>query len=180
MNAILDTSSLLAMVRYYVPFDKENHFRDFLKEAIEKEKFFIIDKVFDEAKYQSKGIILKELSFIEGLKKKIIKTGDLLPTPRFSNRLDNDFCNQEVKKEVTPAEFGRRKEVFLENADLKMILYAIEIKGKNPIIVTEETSNANDNKQFKKIPDICKQAEINCCSAPVLFEKYFELNFLML
>lgn len=177
MNVIIDTSSLLALVRYYLPFDKNNLLKDFIKEKFEAGELIIIDKVFEEATYISKGIILTELDFLKD-KKKHIKTTDILPNTAFFNLLENHFCNKDVKRlqDITEVEFELEKERYLKMADAKMILYALSIKKENPILVTEETKNANDNKLFKKLPDNCSSINIECCNLPSLFKKHFKIN----
>jgi hypothetical protein len=72
MNVIIDTSSLLALVRYYLPFDTNNSLKEFIKEKFESGELLIIDRVFEEASYISKGIILSELDFLND-KKKLLK-----------------------------------------------------------------------------------------------------------
>lgn len=177
MNVIIDTSSLLALVRYYLPFDTKNSLKEFIKEKFESGELLIIDRVFEEASYISKGIILKELDFLKD-KKKHIQTTEILPNSTFFNLLENQFCNKDVKKlqDITEVEFEFEKERYLKMADAKMILFALSIKEENPILVTEETKNANDNKLFKKLPDNCRTINIECCNLPKLFKEYFRIN----
>ncbi len=177
MNVIIDTSSLLALVRYYLPFDKNNLLKEFVREKFEAGELIIIDKVFEEASYISKGIILTELDFLKD-KKKHIKTESILPNAAFFNLLENHFCNKDVKKlkDITDVEFELEKDKYLKMADAKMILFALSIKKENPILVTEETKNANDNKLFKKLPDNCHAISIECCNLPILFKEHFGVN----
>ena len=57
-----------------------------------------------------------------------------------------------------------------------MIIYALNEKKNYPdldvIIVTEETDGGNDNKEFKKIPAICKILEIQVKTLPELLKTY--------
>jgi uncharacterized protein DUF4411 len=177
MNVIIDTSSLLALVRYYLPFDTSGTLKEFIKEKFENGELLIIDKVFEEASYISKGIIMSELDFLKD-KKKHIKTTDILPNSAFFNLLENQFCNKDVKRlqDITDVEFEFEKERYLNMADAKMILYALSIRKENPILVTEETKNANDNKLFKKLPDNCHTINIACCNLPYLFKEHFGVN----
>lgn len=69
MNAIIDSSSLLAFVRYYLPFDKDSVLKNLLKEKFESGELVVIDKVYDEIKFQSKGIVIKELEFLSDKKR---------------------------------------------------------------------------------------------------------------
>ena len=64
MKVIIDTNSLLSLVRYYLPFDKENLLFNFIKEKIEIGEIIIIDKVYEQCTYNAKGLILKQLAFL--------------------------------------------------------------------------------------------------------------------
>ena len=97
MIAILDTSSLLAFVRYYSPFDKNGTFKDLLKTKLEVGEIIILDKVVEESKYQSKGIILQTLDFIES-SKMAVNTKELLPNNKFFSLLENQFCDKVILK----------------------------------------------------------------------------------
>ena len=46
----------------------------------------------------------------------------------------------------------------------------------NPVVVTEETLNSNDGKIFRKIPNNCKVAGIDCCTLPQLLKEYYKLD----
>ena len=65
MKAILDTSSLMSMVRYYLPFDTENTLTQFIKTKLTSGEWIIIDKVHEEASYLSGGLILNKMSFLK-------------------------------------------------------------------------------------------------------------------
>lgn len=43
MKIVIDTNSLLSLVRYYLPFDNENHLNDFFKNKIANGSIVIID-----------------------------------------------------------------------------------------------------------------------------------------
>jgi len=47
MKAVIDTNSLLSLVRYYLPFDKKGVLFQFIKSKIETGDIIIIDKVLD-------------------------------------------------------------------------------------------------------------------------------------
>ena len=64
MRVVIDTSSLLALVRYYLPFDEDDKLKNLLKAKIESGHIIILDKAFIESKRVSKGIILEELDFL--------------------------------------------------------------------------------------------------------------------
>ena len=64
MKAVIDTNSLLSLVRYYLPFDKNLILYNFLKERIAAGEIIIIDKILEECEYISKGIVLKTLTYL--------------------------------------------------------------------------------------------------------------------
>lgn len=182
MNAIIDTSSLMALVRYYMPFDRSNKLKEFLKAKFEKRELIIIDEVYAESQFLQKGIILKEFDFINAKSNRIIRTDTLIPYRKFFNRLENDFCNQNIKRTLDEVKFERAKEDYLKTADPKMILHALKLKQESFLlgdiitIVSEETATANDRKVFKKIPEICSLIPLDCCTLPVLLKQHYNLN----
>lgn len=182
MIVVIDTNSLLALVRYYLPFDKDNILFDSIKKKVYAGEIITLDKVVEESKYVAKGVILKRLEFLKD-KKHQFKTTDLLPTPKFFSQLENQFINATGRKNLTEVEFENRKNAFLNSADAKLILYAIKNKmedfGNGVTIVSEETSTNNDNKSFKKIPAICNILEIDIITLPELIATYddFKVNF---
>jgi Domain of unknown function (DUF4411) len=64
----------------------------------------------------------------------------------------------------------------LTTPDANLLLYSLSIKDNSPIVVTEETKTANDNKIFKKIPENCKEIDIECCSLPKLLKDHFKID----
>lgn len=176
--SLLDTSSLLALVRYYLPFDSSGKIRETIQSSYESGKLLILDKVMAESKYTAQGIILKELDFIDPKSPLIIKTTELIPGRKFFNHLENGFCNKDIVrlKGITPVEFEIEKTRYLSSPDASLILYAQSIKDKTPLIVTEESKSANDGKIFKKIPDNCGVANINCCALPSFLKDYMKIT----
>lgn len=183
MKIVIDTNSLLSLVRYYLPFDNENHLIDFFKNKIANGNIVIIDKVYQQCQYQAKGLILDKLVFLKEkdfLKesKQPFKTSDLLiPNPKkFFHLLDNNFVNSIVKKQkqITDAEFEVEKERFLEDADMKLIITSLNFiqKGEDVLLITEETSSSNDNKLFNKIPLICYELKITTKTLPELISMF--------
>ena len=51
MIVVIDTSSLLALVRYYGRFDRDKKMFSFFKSKIEEGEIIIIDEVLNECKY---------------------------------------------------------------------------------------------------------------------------------
>ena len=155
MKVIIDTNSLISLVRYYLPFDSNKIFYDFIKTQLANAEMMITDKVFEECKYVSKGIVFNSLDFLKD--KEFLKTSklptktDLILEPntrQFYHQLSNVFVNQVVKSNLTEAEFKNQKDDFLNNADMKQILLckSLQTNGHEVLLVTDETENANDNK----------------------------------
>jgi len=183
MKVVIDTNSLLSLVRYYLPFDKKGVLFQFIKKKIEKGEILIIDKVFEECTYNSKGIVISTLDYLNDkdfLKsaKVPLKTDSLLaPSPaKFIRQVENQFVNTIVRKQrkLTDTEFENQKNTFLNNADMKQIILCLNLQqeGEKVVLVTEETESSNDNKLFKKIPAICKELNIDTLTLPELLEKY--------
>lgn len=185
MTAIIDTSSLMAIARYYLPFDQNNNLKSLLQSHFDNDSFVVIDQVFSESRFQAKGIIINELDFISKASKKIINTEEVLPNRAFFNMLENQFCDKDILRlrNLSPAEFESEKNRYLQGADAKIILYAQKLIRQGNlipdkvIVVTEESATGNDGKLFRKIPAICGQLNIECCTLPVLFKDHYEIKF---
>lgn len=174
MKVIIDTSSWIAIVRYYLPFDQNKIISDFFKNKLDTKELVIIDKVFDECSYISQGMVVKELDFIN-IKKEHCKTDILIPPRKFYNLLENQFCHQVQKRKLTDVQFENEKENYLKSADARIILQANKYQkeeNEEVLIVTEETTSNNDSKLFKKIPNISSILNIKCITLPVLIEMY--------
>ncbi|NCT09355.1 MAG: DUF4411 family protein [Flavobacteriia bacterium] len=183
MKVVIDTNSLLSLVRYYLPFDKKGVLFNFFKTKIEKGEIIIIDKVFQECTYNSKGIVITTLNYLSDktfLKssKVPVKTDSLLaPSPaKFLRQVENQFVNTVVRrqKKLSDTEFENQKNSFLNDADMKQIILCLNLikDGERVVLVTEETESSNDNKLFKKIPAICKELQIETMTLPELIAKY--------
>ena len=183
MKVVIDTNSLLSLVRYYLPFDKKGLLFQFFQSKIENGDILIIDKVLEECTYNSKGLVLEKLPYLTD--KTFLKTAKvpyktdslLVPnTKQFFHQLSNVFVNNIVKKSqgLSDVEFENRKSAFIESADMKQVILSLNLKakGEQVILVTEETESSNDNKLFKKIPSICKELEIETFTLPELIAKY--------
>ncbi|SEF67354.1 DUF4411 family protein [Algoriphagus boritolerans] len=188
MRALIDTSSLLSMVRYYLPFDKKGVLFEVIKRKFETREIILLDAVFEECKYVGQKAILKKLDYLEDkdfLKENriIVKTEDLIPLApaKFLNQLKKQFvANPFQFRKLTEGEFEVKKKEFLDSADAKLIMYAQRLLKENPeeefYLVTEETPAANDLKLFKKIPAICDILGIPVITLPELLEKYPEVD----
>ena len=190
MKVIIDTNSLLSLVRYYLPFDKYEILYNFIKNKIQSGEIIIIDKVHQQCSFISKGIILKELDFLDD---KDFKKASKIPynteltiapnTKKFFHLLNSVFVNSVVKKakNITEVEFEILKTSHLKDADMKLVLLALNFNTEEDVyIVTEETSESNDNKLFVKIPAMCRELGLKCITLPALIKLYqddFELHF---
>ncbi len=187
MKVVIDTNSLISLVRYYLGFDKNDVLVNFIKEKLTSGEIIIIDEVFKECKQVSGGIVLHNLKFLDD--KEFLKSAQLpyktdkliAPSPeKFLRQVESNFVNTVVKnsKNITDVEFERMKEEFLESADMKQIILCLTLikGGEDAFLITEETEGSNDNKLFKKIPAICKILNINTLKLPELLEKYEGIN----
>jgi len=179
MKILIDTSSLLALVRYYLPFEKEDALKNLIKGKIDQGEIIILDRVFEESEYVAKGIIISALPFLKN-KSRHFKSDELLPQPKFFRILDNQLAIGIQKNKLSDVEYEMTRNQFLESADAKLILYCFQCKNtlglEIPVIVTEETRSENDKKTFKKLPVICDVLEINHCTLPILLKDYFDLR----
>ena len=179
MRAVIDTTSLVSFVRYYLPFDKADKLKKLLEKKFNSGEVIVLDKVYDESKFVAKGIVTKELKFL-AKSPKIVKTDLILPEHKFFNRLENELCYGAQKNRLTTTQFEKMKEEFLETADAKLILFCEKDKNSleldKPILVTEETRSENDNKLFKKLPEICTILNIEHCNLPTLLRDHFQIN----
>lgn len=185
MKVIIDTNSLISLARYYMPFDSQETLFKYIKSKIENQNLIVIDAVYRECEYTSQKLVLKSLKYLneKDFKSKFkipVKTKDLLPpsTKKFYNQLDNNFRTSHSRK-LNDAEFEQLKKDYLDSADARIIIYALNRinKKENIIVVTEESEFGNDNKAFKKIPAICKMLKIEVMTLPELLLKYDGINF---
>lgn len=154
MKVVIDTNSLLSLVRYYLPFDKNNVLNEFFKSKIKIGEIIIIDKVLEECTYITGGLVLKKLPYLTEkafLKEAKVpyKTDSLLVpnTSQFFHQLNNVFINTPIRKKLTVFEFESQKTSFINGADMKQVILALnkKNKGEQVVLVTEETENSNDN-----------------------------------
>lgn len=106
MKVVIDTNSLLSLVRYYLPFDREAILYDFFRNKVQQGDIVIIDKVYEQCAYVAKGLILEKLDFLsDPVFRKSAKlpfnTEQLLaPSPaKFLNLMDSHFAVAVQKKE---------------------------------------------------------------------------------
>lgn len=183
MKVVIDTSSLLSLVRYYLPFDKQAILFEAIKSKIANGEILVIDKIIEKCQYTSKGIVLTKLSFLtEKLFNKTHKlplnTEFILPPSpgKFYRMVDNNFVVNVQKTRLTGTQYDSLKNDFMNSADMKLILTSLNIKKDFPteevFLVTEETEVSNDNKLFKKIPAICSELGMQTINIQQLIDKF--------
>jgi hypothetical protein len=189
MKVVIDTSSIMSLVRYYLPFDKNRSLYNNIMQKISEGEIIIIDKVYRECELNSRGIVVNSIAFLRDrafLKsaKLPYKTEFLLPPDAMTllGRLENEFVNIHIRRNLTEAQFQSRKSSFVEGADWKQIVLCLNLQsiGEDVVLVTEETEYSNDSKPFQKIPAICKGVGVKTMTLPELLEEYnIELEFLV-
>ncbi|HBF89394.1 MAG TPA: DUF4411 domain-containing protein [Bacteroidales bacterium] len=186
MIVVIDTSSLLSLVRYYLPFDQNGKLLGLIKREIINHNIMVIDEVLKECNFVSGKLVVKKIDFLadkEFLKanKIPINTENLIPPSptKFYNLVDNTFITTNAKR-LDSAQFEQQKKEFLDSADARMIIYLLNQKSDNSfeniILVTEETEGSNDMKAFEKLPAICKILDIDVKTLPELLELYSDIN----
>lgn len=174
MEYIIDTSTWVSLIRYYKPFDSGFVIYDFFKRKIENNEFVVLDEVSRECGYFSQGLVVKELDYIKD-KNFITKTSTVLPTKKFYNLLENQFCNDFERRQLEDYEIENQTESFIKSADAKIMMTAIaKTKELNSgvVVVTEETGISNDRKLFKKIPAMCLALDIECLKLTELIKRF--------
>ena len=166
MKAVIDTSSLVSLVRYYLPFDTEGKLKAFLEERVEAKELIILEQVVDECKKLGKGQVVKALPFVDK-PKNITSISDVPVNQKLFKMIDNNFINGSVARQLPLAEYHFQRDKFTASADFAMVLYAYSVKEKEDVvIVTEETGYSNDGKPFKKIPVICDTIGVRTLNLP--------------
>ena len=166
MITLIDTSSLVAIARYYQPFDKDKVLYSYIEKEVSDGRMIILDKVAEEAKYTAKGIAINYLSFLSE-KKNVYSTDSVMPSKRFYSMLDSSFVVHSVKKLLDDSLFEERRTNYLKSAEAALVIFAESYNGLDQVqIVTEESSSSNDGKLFQKIPQICGQLKIRTLILP--------------
>ena len=167
MEYYFDTSSLVALARYYHPFDKEGKLLGFIRTKFQNKEIVILDVILNEARYISNGVVLKSYPFVEEHKDLIVNTKEMMPfsTKKFGNMVDKNFA---VAAQVNNGKINYSiiKQKFLESGDGKLILTMFnrlhDDQDAEICIVTEESRFSNDGKGFKKIPALCSMLGARC------------------
>ncbi|MGX3011659.1 DUF4411 family protein [Helicobacter sp. 23-1044] len=171
-NYLFDTCSLIALVRYYLPFDKNNVLRNFIYSGFKSKEFLMLKQVQSECKQVSNGLVFSEFTNLKHIKP--VNFNEVI-TDKFHRLIDNNFIvSQSQINKLESGEYEIQKQKFIESADFNLIYCAME---NNHTIITEETPINNDNKLFKKIPTICQIQEIKCISISQLLQTRLDINF---
>ena len=64
MTVVIDTSSLISLVRYYLPFDKDGKLVETIQSKVVSGEIVVLDKVIEECKYFSGGRVVSKLPFL--------------------------------------------------------------------------------------------------------------------
>ena len=171
---LIDTSSLLSLVRYYVPFDRDERLRKKIQKMFIEKQCLLLESVSEEAARVSGGIIPSTYDFLkEKGEKKINLIKNFSPISGECHKLiDADWAIQKRKNKMGDQEYSGIKEKEIQRADLQLILTVkYNNKYKGAIIVTEESKSTNDSKVFKKIPIICKIENIPCITLPEMLKR---------
>lgn len=176
MTVVIDTSSLLSLAHYYLPFDDNDTLKDLITEKVIAREIIILDKVYDECRSVRGGTVIQQLSCVED-KSNHTKTDSIIPLAKFHRIIDNNLMRRSLikSKNLSDQEVESEKQKFIQSADGKLILYTY-YKDNNAIIVTEETASANDGKLFKKIPNLCAELGLTSMSLPDLLSQYPDLS----
>lgn len=157
MIGIIDTSSLLAIARYYLPIKDEVKLLRFVEAKLRSGELIFLSTIHSEVSRTQKGIALDLMEFLNDSRLRHNDAELMPPSPkRFSNQLDNNFCVPLQKKKLNPEAFAMQKNQFMKTGDAKLLLYALNHLDEGTIVITEKTMLSNDGKVFKKLPAICE------------------------
>ena len=152
-----DSCSLLSFVRYYLSLDHDKIGFEWLKENFGEGNFIYLSAIHNELKYLAGGLVLKRLDFLNNTK--AVRAKELIDLKQH-NKIDNNWVVGREKARLKEKEYIVEKYKMLKGADFQLLLFALD--NPDSTIITEESSQTNDNKLFKKIPLICKTEEIHC------------------
>lgn len=169
---LFDTCSLIALVRYYIPFDSQSKLGNFIHKGFETNEFIMLKQVKDECKQVSKGLVFQILPQLKDIKS--INFNEII-TDKIHSLIDNNFIVSKSQKDrLESAEYESQKSNFINSADFNLIYCAMQ---NHYTIITEETTAINDNKLFKKISAICQMQGIKCVSISQLLQARLDIDF---
>lgn len=161
MTGIIDTSSLVAIARYYLPIKDEVRLLRFIESRFRSGQLVLLETIHLETSRTQSGIALEKMDFLND-RDILFNDSELMPPApkKFSNLLDNNLCVPLQKKKLSPEAYALQKAMYMSTGDAKLLFYALNNIGREPIVITEETKLSNDGKLFKKLPAICEILEI--------------------
>ncbi len=168
---LFDTCSLIALVRYYIPFDLSGELKDFILKGFKSKEFIILKQVKNECKQVGKGLVFQKLPQLKSIKHAPF---DATPTADIHNLIDEMFIVPLKRKQIADSNYESQKSNFINSADFNLIYCAMQ---NHYIIITEESATNNDNKLFKKIPLICQEQKIKCITLPDLLKERVDISF---
>lgn len=171
MAIVVDTCSLVAMARYYLPLNENGALIGFFKNGIETGEIILLDTIQQEMLYTAQGLAIKAMPFLKE-KQYITNTADIQPPSlkKFDNLMDNNFCVRLLKNDLSNEEYIAQKEEFLKTGDACIIRFCMRYTHEHHLpfdefyVLTEETKSQNDNKLFKKLPLICEAIDVKTLS----------------
>lgn len=182
MIAVIDTSSLVSLVRYYLPFDEDAKLLNYISQRIIEKQIIILEKVYDESKYAAGGIVVNKIGFLKE-KKYRTKSDDLLPDSEYFRLVEHEFCYDNMKTKLGEVKFESAKSKFLQSADSKLLLFALKNKesgdAEKIVIISEETESNNDKKAFKKIPILGKFLKLEVQTLPDLLKSFKDIKIII-
>lgn len=170
---LFDTCSLIALVRYYIPFDSQGKLGDFIHKGFETKEFIILEQVKNECKQVSKGLVFQTLPQLVNIKHTHFES---IPTAEIHNLIDEKFVAPLKRKQISDSDYESQKSNFINSADFNLIYCAMK---NHYTIITEETAISNDNKLFKKIPLLCETQGIECVSISKLLQTRLDIDFVI-
>lgn len=160
---LFDTCSLIALVRYYIPFDSQGKLGDFIHKGFETKEFIMLEQVKNECKQVSKGLVFQTLPQLVNIKHTHFES---IPTAEIHIK----------RKQISDSDYESQKSNFINSADFNLIYCAMK---NHYTIITEETATSNDNKLFKKIPLLCETQGIECVSISKLLQTRLDIDFVI-
>lgn len=171
---LFDTCSLIALVRYYIPFDSQGKLGDFIHKGFETKEFIMLEQVKNECKQVSKGLVFQKLPQLKDIKS--INFNEVI-TDKIHRLIDNNFIVSKFQKDrLESVEYESHKNRFINGTDFNLIYCAMK---NHYTIITEETTTINDNKLFKKISLLCEAQGIECMSISKLLQSRLDIDFVI-
>lgn len=127
MRTLIDTSSLVALARYYDPFDDTDAMNRHIQSELQKGNLILLDRVQEESRNVSQGLAHTAFPCLaeKGMAR---STHALVPTRKFFNMLDNNFVDRMVKRRRLAddeAAYQNEREAYLKGADCALLVYAM-------------------------------------------------------